>query len=300
VTTRLIARSVSRPLRERLGRAPLAARVLAVFDRACDLVTPAGEVVALVTPDVGNGPLNVVVQAEAGCFAETLPGMHARLDREQLEIGGLLVVLGAARTWEPRPDWDALRTRSDVIAGRLPALSALALRDAAADSLMMLLQDPCAPVGGFSREVRAAARDGSAPLRAGWPGDKERAREGAVALAGLGGGLTPAGDDFLAGAMLWTWLAHPMPHSFCRMLAEASAPHTTILSAAFLRAAARGQCSAPWHHLLQALAQGAEQQQDTSRLEPAVREVLAHGATSGADALAGFLSLGTAGGDRAA
>jgi hypothetical protein len=125
-------------------------------------------------------------------------------------------------------------------------------------------------------------------VKAGWAGDVGRLREGAAQLAGLGGGLTPGGDDFLCGAMLSAWLAHPRPGSLCRVIAETSASRTTTLSAALLWAAAEGECSAAWHALLDALAQG-----DDAGMNKAAQEVLIHGATSGADAMAGFLWAGT-------
>ena len=107
-----------------------------------------------------------------------------------------------------------------------------------------------------------------------------------VGLAGLGRGLTPAGDDFLTGLMLWAWLSHSDPDSFCRSLLDVAAPRTTTLSAAFLRAATLGECSVSWHNLLAALSEGRDVEITT-----AVQKVLAHGATSGADTLAGFLYL---------
>ena len=123
-------------------------------------------------------------------------------------------------------------------------------------------------------------------MQEGWRGDLERLQEGAAGLAGLGGGLTPAGDDFLAGALLGIWLAHPAPEPLCRAMVKVAAPRTTTLSAAFLRAAARGECSAAWHELLAALREG--RQGEISR---ALHEILSYGATSGADTLAGFLYL---------
>jgi hypothetical protein len=318
---RVLARSISRPVRERLwprpesvegprpepacpepfdyaqdrrsrrvegrcpepveGRRPFVARVLAVFEHACDLVTSDGGVVALVTPQIGNGPLNIVVEGGPEDFTVIEPGMPAGLGgRAQhavplLRVGGLEVVLEGATVWEPRPDWSALRAQRAVIEDYLPLLRAIALRHTPA-------------VGRDGILSYAAAREAAEALQAGWQGDLARLQEGAIGLAGLGGGLTPAGDDFLTGAMLWAWLAHPIPLAFCHTLVEAAAPRTTTLSAAFLRAAAQGECNAAWHRLLAALRVGAE-----NELAAAVREVLAYGATSGADALAGFLWLGS-------
>jgi hypothetical protein len=121
-------------------------------------------------------------------------------------------------------------------------------------------------------------------MGAGSEEDLASLRSGAAQLAGLGGGLTPAGDDFLTGAMLWAWLAHPASAGYCATLLSASITETTILSAALLQAASWGECSAPWHDMLGALAGGSD-----AELERAVQGVLAHGHTSGADALAGFL-----------
>jgi hypothetical protein len=83
--------------------------------------------------------------------------------------------------------------------------------------------------------------------------------------------------------MLWAWVAHPTPATFCSEMVQVAAPRTTTLSAAFLRSAARGECSPAWHQLLAALVK------TDSDLTASIRDVLAHGATSGADTLAGFL-----------
>jgi hypothetical protein len=132
----------------------------------------------------------------------------------------------------------------------------------------------------------STAQEAGQALQEGWAGNQDRLRTAGIGLAGLGSGLTPAGDDFLTGVMLWAWLAHPNPDSFCQSLLNVAAPRTTTLSAAFIRAAARGECSDSWHVLLSTLIA-----EDKSAIETAVQKVLAHGATSGADTLAGFLYL---------
>jgi len=173
---------------------------------------------------------------------------------------------------------------------RLPLLHALCLRHAPAGSLMALLETPL-PGDVPARAILSTAQEAAEALREGWGSDRERLQEGAAGLAGLGGGLTPAGDDFLTGVMLWAWLAHPTPASPCRTIVEVAAPRTTTLSAAFLQAAGRGECSAAWHALLAALSEGLneEDEEQEAKITVAVQEVLAHGATSGADGLAGFL-----------
>jgi len=144
LTAWAVARSISRPVRERLYRlreGRPTARVLAVFERACDLITHGGDVLALVTPQIGDGPLNIVVDGAGELFAGVDPGapVTLELEEERLWVGGLGVDLGGAAVWEPRPDWNALRARRAAIAPHLPLLRALCLRHAPADSLLELL-----------------------------------------------------------------------------------------------------------------------------------------------------------------
>ena len=272
-------------MRERLPGMASVGRVQAVFRRACTLVLPGGEPLSLVLPEIGDGPLNVVVASQAGLFDALSPGMPASLSAHRLAAGDVEVGLDTARIWEPRPDWQALRPRRQAVATRLGELLALASARAPDGSLLALLTDR-PPGERRAAAIQGRARQAAADLRAGWDGDEGRLRAGSGRLAGLGAGLTPAGDDFLAGLMLWAWLAHETPPDFCRAVVETAAPRTTQLAAAFLRAAARGECSAAWHGLLVTLA-GLEE----GALAGAVGSVLAYGQTSGADTLAGFLWL---------
>jgi hypothetical protein len=118
-------------------------------------------------------------------------------------------------------------------------------------------------------------------------GDVSLCRSTARQLAGLGGGLTPAGDDFLVGAMHAAWLTRPPREAalLSEVIASAATPLTTRLSAAWLRAAARGEAAAPWHTLFEALAAC-----DERALLAAARRILSIGHTSGADALAGCVA----------
>jgi hypothetical protein len=274
-------------MRERLDAGQFKARVLAVFDRACNLVTPDSDVVTLVIPGIGDGPLNVVVDGASGLFAGVSTSAVAKLERDRLQVDGLWVDLEGAAVWEPRPDWDTLRARRTAIGSWLPHLRALCLRHAPAGSLLALLGGS-PPEDTSTHAILSAAQKATVALQEGWAGDTQKLHEGAADLAGLGSGLTPSGDDLLAGAMLWAWLAHPTPEMFCRAVARVAAPRTTTLSAALLKAAARGECSAAWHALLSELSMG-QRKGARNKIAEAVHEILSRGATSGADSLAGFL-----------
>ena len=208
-------------------RPGIGGRVLASFERVCDLVTDAGEVVALVWGGIGDGPLNVVLaQGPGGSlsvgtrFAVTgegevvrsepvivdpislatgsqirmrapQPGVEALAgqvvcgkqpaEASSLEsrpaISPIVIDLAAAVPWNPQPDWDHLRARRRQIAA------------------------------GAKVSAGILAEAGWTPARCGLPEAVcEQAARGDTAalgaLVGLGPGLTPAGDDWLAGWLL--------------------------------------------------------------------------------------------------
>jgi hypothetical protein len=293
------ARSISRPVWARLRGPAFTGYVLATFKRTCNLVDSDGQMVALVLPEIDNGPLNVVVNGGLGDFASAKPGMPVRVEDGRLQVGDLEIALARATIWEPCPDWDRVRTCSQTITQRLSQVRELALSIAPANSLLSLGHPPgskhrlpipkrlATELHPWPAVLLATATEAAQVLWEGWQGVPGRLSAGASQLSGLGKGLTPAGDDFLSGVMLWAWVAHPEPGSVCQTLLQATASRTTTLSTALLQAAARGECNAAWHRLLAALKSGPD-----LPLEAAIQAVLAHGHTSGADTLAGFLWIG--------
>jgi hypothetical protein len=103
----------------------------------------------------------------------------------------------------------------------------------------------------------------------------------------LGIGLTPAGDDLILGAMYAIWIIHPpgWAQLLARDVADEAAPLTTSLSAAWLKSAGRGEAGMLWHTFLDAL-----DSYGTVKLQSAMNQIMSVGATSGTEALAGFLS----------
>jgi hypothetical protein len=105
-------------------------------------------------------------------------------------------------------------------------------------------------------------------------------------LEGRGGGLTPTGDDVLAGLLLvHAWCEDDMD-GLVRIAREAA---TTNLSRAFLGWAARGQSVAPVHDVVVRAARG-----DLSGFSEAVATVSAIGGSSGTALLWGLGLAATA------
>ncbi len=282
-------------MQETLGRTSVPGQIAAIYSRACTLAFPDGNLVALVSPEIGDGPLNIVVASSGfpleaalpGALSTLQPGQEVWLEDHWLGVGDLAVSLDGAVIWEPRPDWERLRKSREAITDCLVHVEALALRLAREGSLLVLVEadrDRARPAPAVDESLHSVALKAALGLRAGWKGETAQLQAGAAQLAGLGGGLTPAGDDFLCGVMMRTWLAHPDPQSCCKVMLEAAESRTTTLSAAFLRTAAAGECSASWHRLLEVLEMG-----EAQPLAAAVEGVLSYGHTSGADILAGFL-----------
>ena len=117
--------------------------------------------------------------------------------------------------------------------------------------------------------------------------------EGVSGLVGLGPGLTPSGDDLLAGVLLalsvaghgWPLVDSPAS-TLGKVVIGRAASGTNRVSAAMLGQAARGLGSEASHRLIQALLE--EEHEDDKAID-AVRQLAAIGHTSGWDTLVGIL-----------
>lgn len=275
------ALSISQPVSHllRTGHFVADARVLAVLERVCNIVTADGKVIALVTPAVGNGPLNIVVDALDGAWAG-LASQPVEYRDNAIHIGRVCIDLHNATRWEPCPDWASLRQHRDRLSANIEQLTRRLEQTASSHGWLALLYPSRPDLPPSERIALDTARQAADELMDALAANNHtRIVHASARLTGLGHGLTPAGDDFLIGVMAWLWLAGVEQDA---MLSYANP--TTLLSSALLRAAGRGEFGAAWHNLFAALAGN-----DDAPIEHAVHQVLACGHTSGADALAGFL-----------
>jgi hypothetical protein len=267
-------------------------KVLAVFGRAFYLEARAG-LICLGPVSLGAGPLNLLcANWRPGAVA---PGTPARLSSTDIRLArGAVFSLAGARDWRPPlpPEWYL----ADLRCG-LAALARAAARRAPPDGLGRLI--PALVVGGR----RAAADDTDSPLL-------RRAAAGASALAGwlvrdvgppppaqasvligLGPGLTPSGDDLIAGVLiaLRALLRADTAELLGAWALGLAATRTGTISSAHLAAAAVGEGPEPLHRALATICAG-----DEAGLERAVDAVAGIGHCSGWDALAGVALAGAA------
>lgn len=265
--------------------------ILHVFDHACNLINEHGKVLSLVTLQIGQGPFNLVIEGDF-CFSEHLNLQSpVSISLNQLNLGDLSIHAANAKLWSPRPDWERLHAKRDDILDQIMSLrvsdsersNPLAhLEIASSQSMLLAMTLLQLPLTNYQPSVsNLQSLILSSVITANIQSSKNAARQ----LSGLGSGLTPAGDDFILGAIYAAWIIHPV--DVAKVIAEeitnTAAPLTTTLSAAWLRSAGRGEAGILWHEFFDALILG-----DTSAIQLQITKLLLVGATSGADALAGF------------
>lgn len=264
--------------RAALARSGATARIVAPLSASLYL-DAAGELIWL---GRAGATLHARAALGSGRWAETY-GERADAQVEvRLEIRD-------ARTWRPEPlipstPRAAIRERAralaaEVVASRAPAGfgALLAARR---------LEFPLATAAGRARDVASACASG----------DAAGAERAAGALIGLGPGLTPAGDDYVGGALFARATlgvnapdaagGHAWRDAIDRLLALATV-RTNRISAVLLADLAAGRAYAPLHEIAVALAGDAE----PARAADAARRLTRIGHSSGWDVLAGFLGV---------
>ena len=315
--TRLRALSIGAAASSALSRGRASLRVHSVFSSVVNLeVEGAGILVALSGPSGAAYP-HAVVLGRAPCL---LPwpleaGRGGRLVGSMIRIegsfGSMAIDLGRARV---RPErtlppifrlGSAYRACADELA-RLQAKRCCDLRlDCLSDSTDSASEDA---MGAMGRELRRsalafgrAAGEAAAEARRRGRGDalghSESLRRSVASLVGKGGGLTPAGDDFLCGFMAAARCAtgdSGPPAGGARMressfagelggAVEESVACTNLISASLLRCAAGGHWLAPLADLAEAIA--SEREFEALR---SLGELCGLGHSSGADIATGF------------
>lgn len=250
------------------------ARVLAAFPRAVYLEV-GDELLAVVTRDGVHQPNGLVLAADAD--ARPLAGLH-RTSRVVVGAGRVSLPDGEIRPtrwWDPRPR--LATTPAVLLAARTRRLDATVRLRAAAP---------------FPRSLRDALRRVASAVAG---HDVDEGVRHAGRLLGAGPGLTPAGDDALAGLLAGVEVLapalDPLPGAVSASralgvaLAEAAPQRTTAVSAALLRCAARGEVARPAADVLRALTGQGD-------LEAATGRLLEVGSTSGRDLAVGLVAAG--------
>ncbi len=219
-------------------------RILHRFDNLVNLVNDKRQVITISNTAVSPGPFSLIVDSQIPTQIDEHSPVATKPDKRIISIGSLVIKTDQAALWNPTPDWSKLR-ESTLPSRSLPA---------------HLPAEIAQPYQSLQSALIAH--------------NMEQAQTAVQAMAGLGGGLTPAGDDVLTGVIFALWVCLP-DSPFIKKIAGWAAPRTTTLSAATLYAASAGEASSHWHEII-------------AGKPGALEQLLAIGHTSGRDAWYGF------------
>lgn len=282
-------------------------RVHSVFARACNIETRAGELVTLLAQELGNVPHGIRLAGPIAPFQSWLiPGQWAILDKVALCVpdAGIAVDLSGAAVWRGAVAAVSMDLGSMDLGpiGLCPmapggAAIAVALRELRATLVERAPEQGFTPLLAAPASVRSSVERAFAtrlahtlPLlaRATERRDVPGVTAAAARLVGLGPGLTPSGDDFIAGYLAALWSRAGFESGIDAMLpslADALAPlflRTNAISRQMLSDAVQGRFAERLVDVTLAVANAGD-------VVDASAHALASGHSSGADTLCGLL-----------
>ncbi len=234
--------------------------------------------VSVVSEEVGRGPINIV----AGEI-DSAVGDHLTVSAEKIRFGSVSVSRAGAEIYDST--WRPKALDRSVLSGNLPVLEQTLRENSPPESLVFLL-DPVGgkgPPGLFGRAMRETFQAATRSLFHS-PDDLVA---GCRRLKGLGSGLTPAGDDFIAGLLTALVVLDRLSGTDRSKLREkmaAAARTGNLLSNSFISLAAGGWFFERLKNLLDGLA-GV----DPAQVRRRAGELIAFGASSGSDLAVGLL-----------
>ncbi len=287
------ARSIGQIARQALQRADKAT-VIASFDRSFYMDVD-HQIICVVDERLYDGPLNLLLRTEErspGFFDRPITAGEPWTVRSDalwtVDEPAIRIDFGASAGWRPKPR-SALVPDCRKVEGSLNELKKLAGAYPRPDGLLDLILGPdiepesavaraaWAPIRGVQKATVRWLDDGSSDMMVSL-GD----------LLGLGPGLTPSGDDVIAGLLI---AAHYLgkgraASALWRRLESVAGVRTHQISLAHLSAAGQGMGAAPLHDLLDALIENR-----TEAIAKALDAVAKIGHCSGWDAVGGLLLL---------
>lgn len=286
------ARSACSLLMRRLEESALTGTVLAAFEHAVNIETPAG-LVSVLTETRCLQPFSVVVSERATLSGYGLaPGARVLLSEREIRFAGDATAPGWAIALDGavRADLSVAHALTGIpnehrsSLNPAPLLQVLASGEGADGLATLVTRGKTNVYADFLNprlpRLFAAVAAGVAA----------EAGEAAARIAGCGVGLTPSSDDLLTGYMA---MLHALSAigvlgditSVAHAIAERAAQKTNRISGAFLLQSGAGYVSEDVLQLLQLLCLDS----DARRVELAAGRVAAFGSTSGSDMLTGIV-----------
>lgn len=290
---RVKARSIG-PIAKRMLQQSRSAKVMACFDRSLYLEVGTG-LICVADACLYDGPLNLLVRLESRSaeFFNSLASVGERWIVEdglrlRSDAGAACIELATASIWQSK-------------SARMPLPDKIKI-DGGLRALRELIASRSGPKGLIDLAVDQALRPRSAVERAAWKplhtvrngirdwleGAEAGLDKPISALLGLGPGLTPSGDDLIAGFLI---ASHHVGNggaasALWKRLEDQARLQTNRISFAHLVVAGQGAGAAPLHDLLDAISDNSIEQ-----IAKILDDVDKIGHSSGWDAVAGLLLL---------
>jgi len=270
--------------------------VHSTFERAFNVLI-SGELVGIARRDVPNGPFNIITDVEPNDSMQSLvdKGERIRVDGDLITFGKELTIsLNGAEVWRPK---HGVKKPIDIELAK-HNLSLVKVqgswRKEGFGQLVLHVENMISGAQFNDRQLNQVSRSGLPNIKylvsAVKSGDLELVRQSAKNLVGLGPGLSPSGDDLLAGFMVGLrWTVNSFNgdvncvDEINRTIAHV-AEGTTMLGKQLLIRAAAGEVNEAVEGLLKAILAG-----QIEEVRTATEKVLAIGETSGVDSIVGIL-----------
>jgi hypothetical protein len=270
------------------------AQVLAVFERSFYVKTETG-LFCVGLPEIGCGPLNALLASKQQCLpVNIVSGEHLLISNQKILLAdgheidaSQASVYHSENSFATPPTDTLIQNRQDIksLQGMpeegffwLLDKHKLCTQESAVQSALRL--SSIESLSGLVDWLQTGFADVNAAC------DKSHDASAALGLVGAGPGLTPAGDDVIAGVMLA--LARFQRTDLVNSIWQSIAPGLPILtnsiSAAHLEQAAKGYCGKPMNDLLYEIFQAQKIEVDT--LGAVLNSM---GCTSGWDTLGGVM-----------
>ena len=254
------------------------------FKRAVNF-TDGDAIIALVAEEIGPGPVNIVVRGIDLAGVSSL-----RIDDKTIRIGERSFAYDRDLIFNSRINCG--RIEGGKLAARLRYFEEALLNLSSPSSLAFLIDpDRRAYFKSSFEKNFAAAVEGAVRLLFNQDGDPSSPGDKVIAgvkkIKGLGFGLTPSGDDFIAGLLAALNLLECMDGDDRKDLKReiaAAARGGNPLSNSFITLARDGFFFEGLRRLISSLLRGNKDQ-----VRSAAKDLLAHGQTSGADMGVGLL-----------
>ncbi|MDT8900514.1 DUF2877 domain-containing protein [Anaeroselena agilis] len=280
----LEALSVDAAASDALFGRPFRGRVHSVFAKTVNFTGPRGQLHCLAAEELDDAPGTIRVRHSEGLRLDSLgikPGDEVATFGGGLAFGAVPLVAREVRPWSASlPAFPSVPAGRNLLAARLVVLKNEIVAAGYDGGLKAFIGGTVGTVMENRLAERAAALISTLV-----DGDLSDALAAGRRLIGLGTGLTPSGDDFLAGLMItFNMPAGPFGRRYREVAKKlAAGAETGTVSRAMLQYAARGRTRDGVVALLAAMTDPAARD-----IVAAVRRVLACGATSGTDLAAGI------------